>query len=137
MSTSSIDVSWMVLLTASVVLHVSVEMILGTKWCILFTAFPATNKCAVRCFRRHQSASMIFDVVVQILNGSKDTITRTRISSAAAQELKCAENSPSDFIIPPAHGNIIQVSRSLFLANLCLDGRRGTGGNRLTCRREL
>jgi hypothetical protein len=37
-------------LTASMVLHVSIEMIFGTERCILLTAVPATNECAVGRF---------------------------------------------------------------------------------------
>ena len=59
------------------VLHVSIEMIFGAEWCILLTAVPATNECAVGRFRRNQSAGVIFDMVVQMLDGSKNTIARS------------------------------------------------------------
>ena len=65
------------ILTSSMILHMAVEMIFGTERCILLTALPATNECAVGRFRRNQSAGVIFDMVVQMLDGSKNTIARS------------------------------------------------------------
>lgn len=70
------DIHYTQVRTSSMVLHVTVEMIFGAERCILLTALPATNECAVRRFGRNQSACVIFDMVVQMLNSSKDTITR-------------------------------------------------------------
>lgn len=64
------------ILTSSMILHMAVEMIFGTERCILLTALPATNECAVGRFGRNQSACVIFDVVVQMLNSSKNTVAR-------------------------------------------------------------
>jgi hypothetical protein len=54
----------MQVLTSSMVLHVTIKVIFGTERRILLTAIPATNECAVECFRRNQGAGVIFDMVV-------------------------------------------------------------------------
>lgn len=61
-------------LTSSVVLHMAIEMVLGTERRILLTSFPATNEGAIGRFRRDKGAGMIFDMVVQVLDSSKNTI---------------------------------------------------------------
>ena len=47
MSIARPDVDGTQVLTSSMVLHVTIEMIFGTKGSVLLTALPATNKCAV------------------------------------------------------------------------------------------
>lgn len=74
------------------VLHVTVEVVLRTERRVLLASFPATNKCAVGRFRRNQGAGMIFDVVVQVLNGSKNTIAWSENSVSAIETTHARED---------------------------------------------
>ena len=82
---------------------------------------------------------MIFDMVVQMLDSSKDTIAwsgRHIVSLFLGKNLQI-KPLPSDFIVPSAYSNLFLVFRSLVLACFGLDGRRRAGGDWLTSRGEL
>jgi hypothetical protein len=57
----------------------AVEMVFGAKRSILFTAVPATNKCAVGRLAWKKSARVVLDMIVQVLDGRKHTIARSGI----------------------------------------------------------
>lgn len=109
-------------------MHVPIEVVLGTKRGILLTACPATNECASRCFCRDQGTSVLLDMVVQVLNGSKSAIARadSHMLDEAAVIRGKEENSPCNLIIPSAHGILFDLPQGFILSSLCLHGRRGT-----------
>jgi hypothetical protein len=64
---------------------------------------------------------MIFDMVVQLLDSSKDTIARADLSSELFNRDAQMRHSPSNFVVPSANSNLIQVFRSLLLACFSFD----------------